>query len=64
LEVITPKFQVGGRGNNFRLPSTSWACSPLSGTAPLILCLSGYSSLTLWILLEFTRMVFIFNGFK
>ena len=28
---------MGGHGNNFRLPTTRWACTPLSGTAPDIM---------------------------
>lgn len=27
-------IKVGDHDNNFRLPSTSWACTPLSGTVP------------------------------
>ena len=29
--------KVGGHGNNFRLPSPGWACSPSSGTAPVLM---------------------------
>ncbi len=28
---------MGGHDNNFRLPTTRWACTPLSGTAPDIM---------------------------